>query len=621
MSRTWMRLTIVVLAVAACAAAMGQATREATHVLVLPVRDATGRQPQLVLEKATASIALALEDTGAYTVVSREDMEREMRALGLQPPLSKDEQLRLAKRLQADKVCISILHELSVDRRSGAAVCSIEIRMLDVRAEEVLTGGVGTARTKAIPGWAGDIAPVINEALREAASNAVRAMERSAVPHGVVMMVDDSGQVHINLGRKDGVKLGQEMIVMRGFYKRELDQTILRKIGTLQVRSVFTDRCTAVVTSGMAPRTGDRVYVVYRPIAVQRKMARARKITRGARVLAALGALVGIAAVGLGGHRTSAPAVEAYLYQTTCGADPYLRVKVNQPHVVPDPSKIRAHIFFRDTRPTPRFEDPAYIVAVVQRATRVKFDDDMTPEPDINVTDEWTYIGRDGDEEDASYDITYNHRPLVPGTTYWYVVRRIVSPYEPVIPIAQQKKGRAKQVEWADEEWEFDPPTMLSDPSSPTKGVTYMLPAQPEQPYDGASTIDPSNITFMWTLQTPPTAGPGARNARYVLLVFRADSLSNPVLQTPPLVPTGSSMVYTVNDPHHQIFQGDTDYIWMVGLYVDGEPRPVNDAFPKLRMVLSEQYHFRTGPTPPSPTAAGGARRGWWGETRTRRGR
>ncbi|MCD6351149.1 MAG: hypothetical protein J7M26_03420, partial [Armatimonadetes bacterium] len=244
---------------------------------------------------------------------------------------------------------------------------------------------------------------------------------------------------------------------------------------------------------------------------------------------------------------------------------------------------------------------------------------------DINAPKDWTYIDRSGDEADASYDITYNHHPLVPGHTYYYRMRRIVSPYEPQVPIASQQVGAAQAPDYVDAEWDFEPSmdAVLSDPSGPLGPVTYILPALPRDPADGLTTINPQEIIFRWDLQTPPSAGPGAKNARYVLLVFAATDLNNPVYQSEPMRPDSATMTKIVRDPHQDIFKRDTEYVWMVGHYVEGEARPQT----QLGLILSEQYHFRTVDLPPSPAmvrpAKGGGlipvRRGWWGETRTPR--
>jgi hypothetical protein len=161
---------------------------------------------------------------------------------------------------------------------------------------------------------------------------------------------------------------------------------------------------------------------------------------------------------------------------------------------------------------------------------------------------------------------------------------------------------------------------VLSGPSEPLGPVTYILPAIPSDPRDGLSTVNPREITFVWDLQTPPTAGPGARNARYVLLVFRANDPNTPVYRSEAMRPA-ATMTKVVQDPNGDIFKGDTDYVWMVGCYVEGENTPKN----KFGLILSEQYHFRTVALPPGPAmvqpATGGkpvpVRRGWWGETRT----
>ncbi|MGD9518385.1 MAG: hypothetical protein AB7W28_02625 [Armatimonadota bacterium] len=634
-SKLMITITLAVWCLATGLAWAQVGAKEVSHAVVLPVIDKTGRQSQAILDKATAAVALALEDAGEFTVVPTSELERELAGMGLRTPLNPAEQLRLAERLHADKVMTSYLHALAVDGRSGAGECQIEVQALDVRAEEITSGGTGVASTKPIPGWDKDIMNVVNELLRQAAELAVRDMLRKSIRRGFVEMIDDLGAVHVNLGMRDGIAVGQELVVMRGYWQRELEKTVMRKIGTITVKQVASDRLTAAVSSGMPPRTGDRVYVLYRPVEVQKAVARGKKVTKGSRILAALGLAAGIVATGLGGHTDSPPAGGAApaqglatAGQAAPGQTPTIRVTNVMNHPNPDYTKIKGYVVFRGETPYVDTDDPESIVHVSGDSRFSNWDDDMTARAGIVAQKEWTFIGRDGEEEDASYEITYNHRPLEPGRTYYYRLRRIVSPYQPQVPMAtEQARGvrTAQEIEYEEAEWEFEPnmDEVLSDPSAPMGPVTYILPALPSQPRDGLTTINPREITFVWDLQTPPTAGSGARNARYVLLVFRADDLNNPVYQSEAMRPT-ATMTKVVRDPNEDIFQRDTDYVWMVGHYVEGESRPNN----KFKMVLSEQYHFRTVSLPPSPLMVRPAtgdkpvpvRRGWWGETRSPRG-
>lgn len=634
---TMAAVMVGVLTLLAASAAVAQGTsKEVTHVIVLPVVDRTQRQSTAVLDKATAAVALALEDSGEFTVASTSDLAREMDALGLRFPLNKAEQLRLARRLHADKVINSYLHRLVVNTKTGAGEARLEVQALDVVAEEVIAGGIGRGFTMPVPGWAGDELTVINELLRQAAEEAVRDMLKRRVPRGMVEMIDDLGLVHVNLGLRDGVAVGQELVVMRGYWQRELERTIMRKIGVVRVAQVASDRLTATVVSGMPPRTGDRVYVLYRPVEVQKAVKRRKKITQSTRLLAALGLIAGIVATATGKHRYSAPAGRAAMAQGLSatgaiapGQTPTIRIVNILGRPVPDPSReIKGYIIFRGESPFIDTDDPENIVYVSGNPRLRAWDDDMTARAEINATKEWTYIGRGGDEEDASYDITYNHRPLEPGHTYYYRVRRIVSPYEAQVPIATQQArgvGTAQGPEYVDAEWEFEPnmDAVLSGPSDPLGPVTYVLPAVLRDPRDGLTTVNPREITFVWDLQTPPSAGPGAADARYVLLVFRANNLNHPIYRSEPMRPTASTMTKVVRDPDGHIFKPDTEYVWMVGHYVEGEPEPLTP----LGLVLSSQFYFRTVAVPPAPTSVGAARggervpvrRGWLGETRTPR--
>lgn len=305
-----------------------------------------------------------------------------------------------------------------------------------------------------------------------------------------------------------------------------------------------------------------------------------------------------------GAGRRVAPAGTTGLAQNAPGSDPVIRVVNILGRPVPDPSReIKGYIVFRGEGAWINTDDPDAIVHVSGDPHFAAWDDDMTSRAGIVAQKQWDYIGRNGQQAQASYTITYNHRPLQPGHTYFYRLRRIVSPYEPQVPTAQvlslRRPAHSSQAgTWPAATWQFQPnmDAVLSGASDPIGPVTYVLPAIPSFPRDGSATVNPREIAFEWRLQTPPTAGAGARNARYVLLVYR-EGASQPIFVSQPLRPTSTVMTLTVRDPEGHVFKPDTAYVWVVGHYVEGEARPLT----ATGFVLSRRSYFRTVAAPPSP--------------------
>jgi len=301
-----------------------------------------------------------------------------------------------------------------------------------------------------------------------------------------------------------------------------------------------------------------------------------------------------------GGGSVSPASTGSALAQSFAGDTPVIRIVNIMLRPIPDPdTEIQGYIIFRGESPYVDTSTPYAIVHVSGDSHFAAWDDDMTSRGGIVAQKQWTYLDRNGQQQTASYQITYNHPPLVPGHTYYYRMRRIVSPYEPNVPISQQVPlAQPNQAGWPTPQWQFQPSdsAVLSASSGPIGPITYMLPAVLRQPQDGLSTLNPTSITFSWDYGTPPSAGPGAANARYVLLVYEASS-QRLVYQSEPRSPLGSSDSLTVNDPNGWVFRPNTWYEWVVGLYVEGEPRPRTST----GLILSQRWRFYTVSMPPSP--------------------
>ena len=148
-------------------------SRDVTTTAVVTFTDSSNRNSPLLEAKATDAVALALQDSREFLVTAARDVDREMRALGVTPPLSVAQAIRLGRRLEVDSVTVGEIFEASVDERSGAASVKIEMRMVNVEAEEALDGANITAKTRGLAGWHGTEADALNEALRQASEQVV----------------------------------------------------------------------------------------------------------------------------------------------------------------------------------------------------------------------------------------------------------------------------------------------------------------------------------------------------------------------------------------------------------------------------------------------------------------
>jgi hypothetical protein len=559
-------------------------------VVVVPFEDQTGQAGAALMREATAATALALEDSGEYVVTSTADLERELQALRMQPPLATAEQLRLGQRLHADKVLVGNLAGLKVDARTGRAHVELRLMMLDVGIGEYLDGAIANIETKSIPGFSGDVSSIVNEALRQAAEAATNTMLSKTVRRGSVDLVDDQGNINVNLGGDDGLGLGSELLVMRPVWQPDVEQVIMRRIGVIRVNDLESNMAVARVSEGTMPSTGDRIYRIYRPASAQKAVARGRQIKGIATIGVAVALLLGLVAIATGGTTSSASGLECSLVQDAPGESPDILVEINTSGMALD--KTHGWLIFRSTSssvPT----TPANMIDYDGRDGALnQYVDEPQVRNDVEAEDEFTFISGD-DEEDATLEANFNDPQLQNGTKYYHTVRRFIEP--PSQPGSNPPGTQQLPIVAT---LTVDPDTALSDPADPCGPVTYHQPAIPIAPANGAQNLPTEDITFDWTAAT------GAND--YIVHIFPAtdpDGLLSPILQSAVIRWSGSgAMTTTIHGP----FDANTTYFWRVG-----DRQSTDPTFPLFRptgvnaFLYSVMRSFKTVNLPPPPAGVG----------------
>ena len=605
-------LVVALLLVLGLAAmpAWPQASTEIAAVVVLPVFDETGSHDPLLAARATDALALALENSGVYRVIALPDLKRELKTLGLTPPLSESEQIRVGSALQAERVISARLKALAVNDRTGEVRAEMDIRALVVDIGTVMNGADEEVVTKPIPGFGGDEVVVINEALREVSERAVAGMEKTRRRHGAVILVDDQGNVSTDLGVDDGIVVGDKLIVMRGFYLPDQEKTVMRNIGTVQIKSAQVQGSTSRGVDGLLPRIGDRVYAVYSSPEEARRITHGKGITQTLQILAGLGVILGVAAVATGPQNITAVGAQAVLHQDSPGQTPVVRVYVNR-GTVPDP--VHTHFYLLYRGPSAGFpaavDDRNYLVFIDQIGSLAFIDDDTSTRYGLKVTDgAFTYVDTGGTQGDGTVTATYNHYGVVPGNTYFYKVQRVVDPYRPQLPTATQVVIAPVAPTLT-----VDPPDALGNPSAAAGPVTFFQPAAQTSPTGTGTPVSPTGAIFTWTPQV------GAD--QYQVQVYDSPTLSHLVVSSPVITWTGqTSLSWTFND---FTFTGDTTFYWVVGSRASGESTPEGVASGRtVPFILSTKSSFKTVSAPPPPVTSSAASRrpghvpGGWHEHR-----
>ncbi len=603
---------LVVIALAAIPVLALAQTRDVTTTAVVTFTDKTMRNsPGGLLEaKATDAVALALQDSREFLVTAARDVELELRNLGISPPLSNSQAVRLGRRLDVDSVAVGDVLAASVDDRTGKASVRMELRLIDVAAEEALDGAVADISTSGLPGWRGMEADALNEALRQAADTVVDSMLSTRVRRGTVEMVLPSGVCEIGLGSQDGVKRGMKMVVMRPIYIRDLEKVAMRKLGRIDVGEVQADICYAHAQTGVAPRTGDYALRVYEPLTqvnIARKKSDRTQLVAGAVALALLASFV---AIGTGGNiSTQAPVPISYIHQSAMGSTPVIRVEFT------NNVKAWGHLLFRGHSAGFPADAP-YLVEVssgLGGEQSIKIIDDVpTAAASRDVTITINFRDEDGDPDTEDVDLTFSHPALVPGTTYFHAVRKVTEPNYPVganPPLSQTGGVDGVTQDPTNAIAAGSQFPMVSEATKVVGPVTYVLAAQLVSPPDNAPPQNTNSLTFEWN----PTTGAD----EYMVEVFPAsdpNGLQQPIFRRQGIRPRGAASLTETWTPATGDLQANTFYHWRVGARRSvelgggkagqGIPRVGFGSNEITGYVLSSMRSFLTAPIPPQPVGS-----------------
>jgi len=591
----------------AVAEAQAQPVVESASVIVLPVLDVDGATASVISEKMTDALALSLEDSREFIVTSKRDLERELAALELQPPLSVVEQLRLGERLQVDKVVSGQIMALEVNQNNGQVTISLSMALLDLATGEYLNGTVTTTVTKPIPGWGGEETQVINSAIREVAHDAVQNVLINRVPEGFITSVNAFGVATANLGQDDRLQSGMEMVLFRPVWQRDLRELIMVRVGRYSVAEVSARSAELTPLSDGVARVGDRAYKLYSGPERVRVQQRARNNQKTLTTVMALGLLFGVVAVASGPSTSDGPVgVNSHLFQQAPGDEAVIRVNVPSRNI-PLRDQIFAWLFFRSDGQQNFSLLADRLVGIVLEASLPNgvWDDDAAFAGPFEDDFDFTYISPDGDEEDGTVDYLFYHWQLQPGHTYYHRVQRVIEPPTRAgsgSPITTAGM-RPEQITIDPQVLTVDPQNALSDGSTPTVGVTYFTPPVLQAPEDGASNQSTSSITFTWN----STVGAN----EYILQVFPEDDPDgrrNPDFQVQMRQDTTGVMFQTIN----QDFLPSSRFYWRVGARRSGEAQPENGRLGQTGWLFSEIRTFLTAAAPPPPpgTSAAGFRSG-----------
>lgn len=217
----------------------------------------SGVQGDLLARIATDAVVVEMSKTNRYDVsITRTMMKTKMDELGLRPPHSKLDLVRLGEVLSADAMLQGAIKsvQLAGNGPTRRASVSLVVQMIDQASGEIINGAVQTGTSSAHVGYTADDNALITEAVNGAAFLAVKTMIDYVIPEATVMMNIGDSKVMINKGVRDGIKPGMRMIVLR-------DKEI---IGYLDITSADpTDAYAKVIKSMRGIQPQDKVRAIF----------------------------------------------------------------------------------------------------------------------------------------------------------------------------------------------------------------------------------------------------------------------------------------------------------------------------------------------------------------------
>jgi hypothetical protein len=267
-------------AVGVCLAASGapvhaQSSASSTAV-VLDFEVAPGVDP-ILGRKAADAIAVEMEASGDFNVVPRQTVEEAVATRsGLRAPYTPGTQRRLGEVLEARNVITGRILRVLVGNQAAnprvrEARVELQVRQLDTRSGDFING------TQALETATDELSEVdddilLNQATDKAAYSAIRALRLQIFPEGTVMNTTRS-IIELNLGARNGVRVGQRYSVMRDVANKsrganEATVTVERiKIGEIVISSIEQDQSRAVVAAGgtLGIHTNDKIRRIFAP--------------------------------------------------------------------------------------------------------------------------------------------------------------------------------------------------------------------------------------------------------------------------------------------------------------------------------------------------------------------
>lgn len=257
---SWMLVTTLLLPLLILAAAPRQARAQLTRVPTVAVIDfgnlANLRAGGILGRQATDAVVVEMTRTGRFDVTPRSQLNQQLQELGLTVPLNNIGIQKLGQALGVDFIADGDINSITFLENPRRARVTLSVRLTDVISGELANGAIESGLSNPPPaGFQPDDDTLINQAITNAAFNAVQTINNYSLPEATILSTRDQSQVILNRGGRDGITPGLEMVVIRG----------QERIGRIRVTSVSSnDSTAAIIDIGRGIRPEDRARAVFR---------------------------------------------------------------------------------------------------------------------------------------------------------------------------------------------------------------------------------------------------------------------------------------------------------------------------------------------------------------------
>jgi hypothetical protein len=551
------------------------------RVAVLDFENKSGYGGASIARAATDAVASEYQKSRKYEVLARGEIEQQLKDLDLALPLDKIGFLRLGRALQTESLITGEVNAVTFVGSPKQAQVVITVRVIDIASGEPINGAVATGLSNRRPGYTGDDDTLVQEAIRNAAFEAVRIINNYTIPEATVLTTRAGKEVLLTRGIRGGLQPGMEMIVVRRG----------EEVGRIRVTQVSdSDAVAEIIDFGRGIQSEDRARAIFRVPTVEVKAGRVvterpRQRGEGNRLLRALGPILVVGLIAFGIARASSGGntpVQTVIAEA--GADgnfePFVRISWKTTLFAKSvPDTIQWQIFRSD------------FIDLDEKANRIPVG--VVPGNqnffiDTTVPRVLTYASllREG-EDDLDFQTLEEESPapgVAPGRSYTYQLalvyrERIEAEGETIFLFKLSDRVQSGQ-------------------------ATVLLPVQLLTPLQRSEDVDPKDVRFSWLaaeganayrveVSTDPTFRD--RNRTFV-----SNEIPSTAVGGSPVSTERINLETALLNRLGLVGQRVTLY-WRVGarnLYDDPGPIPGPGG---LRYVWSRPFEFTTQELPPSP--------------------